>query len=114
MIYDELERFKVEADRWIACVTTDGSCGGAASQGLRMIIQQLHDQMLSSEAEESFEHGWNEALDHVATPMYDKVSRLERNGSMTTVSRELTEWLGIIGRLRMKRSTDKEESNGKT
>lgn len=47
MINAELERFKVEADRWVACVTTDGSCSGAASMGIRNIIQSVHDALLA-------------------------------------------------------------------
>ena len=34
------ERLKTEAERWIACVTTDGSTSGAAAHGLRDLIQR--------------------------------------------------------------------------
>lgn len=52
MTYDELERFKIEADRWVACVTTDGACSMSASRGLRDIIQRVHDQASQSEADQ--------------------------------------------------------------
>lgn len=38
--YERLERLKVEADRWIAGVTTNGSLSGAASRGIRELIDK--------------------------------------------------------------------------
>lgn len=42
MNYDELERLKVEADRWIACVAGDGSTAANASQGIRSLFDKLN------------------------------------------------------------------------
>jgi hypothetical protein len=44
MTYDELERLKVEADRWIAAVTSNGAMSGAASRGIRELMDKVHIQ----------------------------------------------------------------------
>lgn len=42
MKYDELERLKVQADRWIACVASDASTAGEASRGIRALLDEIN------------------------------------------------------------------------
>ncbi len=42
--YERLERLRIEADRWIACVVADGSTAGEASRGIRELIDRAARQ----------------------------------------------------------------------
>lgn len=46
--------------------------------------------------------GWD-AINELSVAMVERVSHLERNGSVTTISSELTKWLDVIHQLKMKR-----------
>lgn len=50
-----------------------------------------------------YAEGWDGALDVLAAHMRKRVGALEANGSVTSISRELSEWLDAIEALKMKR-----------